>query len=335
MGRKGLSAPGQAGQAVTLWEARAGPHHEPLSPFCELLHDQWPSDLTGLLSPFASICLNVYVFPFPFAAFDKRACKQAGSKESHLETFSEALFGKEFLALHCFHRPEEERQRYKKRGHAPESINLGFDNTTIKRQSYPLWGGFRNLQPHRDFRWQTSECPLASQATRHAEMKGSPRAEAGSPRAEAHIPHHPRSVKSVAAPAAAAGTDLGLFSHLWPGGWTGSPQRGPGPPCLLAFSVEIPSEWKTETAFSWRHWQNLPLYFYNLYISSSFYKQKTKQEKAHDSFICSPVQQQGHCLPGSLTPVLEMDTRNFSCSWLRLQSVSNYLVGGHMVTSLF
>lgn len=54
MGKKGLSAPGQPGQAVTLWEARAGPHHEPLSAFCELLRDQWPSDLTGLFVP---ICL--------------------------------------------------------------------------------------------------------------------------------------------------------------------------------------------------------------------------------------------------------------------------------------
>lgn len=103
------------------------------------------------LSPFVSICLNVYVFPFPFAAFDKRVCKQAGSKESHLETFSEALFGKEFLALHCFHRPEEDMQRHKERGHAPESINLGFDNTAIKRQSYPLWGSFRNMEFHWDF----------------------------------------------------------------------------------------------------------------------------------------------------------------------------------------
>lgn len=44
------------------------------------------------------------------------------------------------------------------------------------------------------------------------------------------FPSTPASVKSVAAP---AGTDPGLFSHLWPGGWTGSPQRGPGPPCRL------------------------------------------------------------------------------------------------------
>ena len=46
-------------------------------------------------------------------------------------------------------------------------------------------------------------------------------------------PTTPTSVKSVARPSTAAGTDWGLFSHLWPRGWSGNPQRGPGPPCLL------------------------------------------------------------------------------------------------------
>lgn len=74
------------------------------------------------LSPFVSIVLNMYVFPFPFAAFDKRVCKQAGSKESYLETFSEALFGNEFLALHCFHRLEEDRQRHKRQTTLPRAL---------------------------------------------------------------------------------------------------------------------------------------------------------------------------------------------------------------------
>ena len=118
------------------------------------------------------------------------------------------------------------------------------------------------------------------------------------PQARRHtFPHHPRLSEE-------RGCTISS-SRNWPGSilppltWglnQKSPER-PRPPLPPASCVEIPSEWKTEKVFSWRYWQNLPLYFYNLYISSSFYKQKTKQEKAHDSFICSPVQQRGHACP--------------------------------------
>ena len=183
MGRKGLSAPGQAGQAVTL-RSQSWPSSWAAVPI--LWAPSWPVALRSHRSICPHLALFVWMCmfsPFHLQPLISEFVNKQGA-ESHLETFSEALFGKEFLALHCFHRPEEDRQRHKKRGHAPKSINLGFDNTAIKSQSYPLWGGFRNMQLHRDFSWQTSECPLASQATRHREMKSSPRAEA-------HVPPPP------------------------------------------------------------------------------------------------------------------------------------------------
>lgn len=286
-------------------EARAGPHPEPPSRSSVLLCNQWPSSLTGLFVP---TCLNTYdFFLFHLQPLISKYVSKHRARRFIWKLFPRSPFGERVSSSALL--SQEQRKvgtETQRRDHPPKNIDLRFDNTPIKPQSHHLRGGFWNTEFYQDFSQQASWGPLASQSAPHRKAKSSPH-----PKARVPPSAMSRSAR-VAAPSQQQEPVVGLFSHLWPGGWTSpsrSPQRGSGPPHLPFPLLRSHQNERLKRPFHGGTGKAC-LYFFIILI---FHHPFISRKKVHGGFVhLLSISTTGRlCLPSSFTPVWKRALESF------------------------